>query len=125
MLSVVICHVVNGYLTAGVFNASQSVLYAVQNITNTFQMALFCVMSGYLFAKAYIDDYTKVKEEKVKIQVLNLTLLYVIWCWILGIFKILLSGSVNHEVKVIDLLMIWCRPIGVFWWLLCLLHYKL
>lgn len=117
MFSVVVCHVMNGYMTAGVFSDRSKILYAFQNIMNAYQMPLFCIMSGYLFSKAYISLDGKMNCKKIKKQILNLSILYIQWCLIMGIFKIVLRSNVNNEVNPKDILMIWCRPIGVFWWL--------
>jgi hypothetical protein len=84
-------------------------------------MALFCIMSGYLFATAYIGNDNIINIKRIKKQLINLLLLYIIWCIVLGLFKLMMPGTVNHEVKLSDFVMIWCKPIGVFWWLYVLI----
>lgn len=70
---------------------------------NSYQMPLFFTMSGFLFSKAYIQKNGQLKLTNIKNQIINLVLLYVILCWVMGIFKIILSGYVNNEVNSINL----------------------
>lgn len=121
MFSVVLCHVVNGYYSASIFPELEPVLYGIQNIANSFQMALFCMASGFLFHSAYCKEGGELKKEKVKKQILTLLSIYILWCIIMGIFKIVLSGHVNNETQLQDLFFIWCRPIGVYWYLFVLI----
>lgn len=121
MFSVVLCHVVNGYSASGVFADSNALLYGIQNIANSFQMPLFCIVSGFLFYKAYMDKEGNIKKDRIKRHIYDLISTYVLWCLIMGGFKILLSRQVNNEVTVKDLLLIWCRPIGVYWYLYVLI----
>lgn len=112
MISVVLCHVVSGLYEANLYPEANTVLYAIRNVCNIFPMPLFCMTSGYLYSKAYM--YDKGKERLLR-QIKNLLSIYILWCWIMGLFKIAMSGSVNFEVRPIDLALIWFKPIGVYW----------
>lgn len=117
MISVVLCHVVSGLYEADLYPNSNDFLYAIRNICNIFQMPLFCMVSGYLYDKAYIDKEGLIKKERLLRQIKSLLSIYVLWCLIMGVFKICMSGSVNFEVKPLDLALIWFKPIGVYWYL--------
>lgn len=121
MVSVVLCHVVSGLYESNLFPESNTWLFAIRNLCNIFQMPLFCMASGYLFSKAYISAGGGVKRDRIKRQLLSLLSIYVLWCLLMGTFKILLSGKVNYEVRPIDLFLIWCKPIGVYWYLYVLI----
>ncbi len=121
MISVVLCHVVDGFYGSNMFPESNNALYMIRNMMNTYQMPLFCMSSGYLFNKAYLTETGEVRQDRVNKQIGNLVSIYVLWCLIMGIFKIILSSSVNNEVYPVDLLLIWFKPIGVYWYLYVLI----
>ena len=121
MFSVVLCHIVNGFYRSQMFTQYGEVLYSIQKVCNSFQMPLFCVVSGFLFGKAYVNESNVVKKEKVRKQIINFAVLYFVWSLLFGIVKVFLGGSVNDVVKPIDILLIPINPIGVYWWLYVLI----
>lgn len=121
MISVVLCHVVDGLYGANIYPEASEILYTIRNICNIFQMPLFCMASGYLFAKVYIDDDGSIRKGRFNSHVKTLISTYILWCWVMGISKIALNGNVNYEVKPVDLLLIWVKPIGIYWYLYVLI----
>lgn len=117
MISVVVCHIANGFYRSQLFQEYAAVLYSIQKICNSFQMPLFCLVSGFLFGKLYITSSKNVNREKIKKQVINFMLLYLIWSIIFGIVKVCMGDSVNDAVTIVDMLLIPINPIGVYWWL--------
>ncbi|MBQ8627656.1 MAG: acyltransferase [Agathobacter sp.] len=117
MLSVVLCHVAHGLNEAGLYTNWHNLLFSIENITDMFQMPLFTVASGFVFEKIYYANKNEVNWNKLKKQLLNLCLLYVIWEIILWIVKYVMSGHVNESVSVQDLLLAPISPIGPFWYL--------
>lgn len=116
MLSVVICHVTHGLNEAGLYSQYRNFLFAIENICDMFQMPLFTAASGYIFYKVYFDN-NEVKKKKLHRQLINLTLLYLIWELILWIVKYIMSSKVNESVGIRDLLCVPFNPIGPFWYL--------
>lgn len=53
MLTVVVGHVADGYLGAGLYPAYRRVLSAAYDWVYSFHMALFFALSGFVFYKAY------------------------------------------------------------------------
>ena len=121
MLSVVICHIANGFYRSQMLIQYEQILYSIQKICNSFQMPLFCIVSGFLFGKFYLSENNVVNKDKVRKQVINFALLYLIWSILFGIVKVFMGGSVNDIVKPIDILPIPVNPIGVYWWLYVLI----
>lgn len=68
MICVVLCHVVNGFNSAQIYPASGKMMYSIQNTLNLFQMALFCIASGYVFSMVYLDDNMIPAKERIKKQ---------------------------------------------------------
>ena len=121
MLSVVVCHIANGFYRSQMYVQYGEALYSIQKICNSFQMPLFCIISGFLFGKVYISENGIVIKDKVKKQIINFALLYLIWSLLFGIIKVFMGGSVNDIVRPIDILLIPVNPIGVYWWLYVLI----
>lgn len=121
MISVVLCHVVDGLYGANTYPEVNEILYIIRNICNIFQMPLFCIASGYLFEYIYFDKDGELKKNRFIRHVKTFVSIYILWCWVMGVFKIALSGKVNYEVKPADLLLIWIKPIGVYWYLYVLI----
>ena len=118
MISVVLCHVVNGFSKAGLFiNSRGGVLYAIENITDIYQMPLFCLISGFLFFFSYVSETGELKREKVDRQILNFVGIYVVWSAIAYAAKIAFSREVNTELSPWAILFIWCKTIDFLWYL--------
>ena len=124
IICVVLGHIVKGYMDAGVFAKFTNAMYDIYNLIYMFHMPLFFMISGCLFAKAYYignPPDRMLREKSYKCQLWNLILLYIIYDVLLGVFKILFGGYVKHQVNYRDILMIWAKPIQLYWYLYILI----
>ena len=121
IICVALGHVANGYLGEGA-KAGTVIYHNVYNFVYAFHMPLFFILSGFLFRKVYISG-NEIKSDKIKKQIINLLCLYVIYCLILGVFKMIFGGFVNNKVSVKDLLLIPVKPIQLYWYIYVLAFY--
>lgn len=122
ILCVVLGHVADGYINAGMFLNNSSILNFVFKFIYSFHMPVFFFFSGYAFKLAYMEK-DSVKKEKVKKQLLNLLYLYVVFSVIQWAFKYVLSDYVNTTFSVKDLLCILIKPMAPYWYLYDLIIY--
>ena len=126
IICVVLGHIVKGYMDAGLYPENTSLMHAVYNIIYAFHMPLFFTISGFLFNEAYVVGTlpdSSIKTRSVNRQMINLLILYVGYNLLLGSSKIIFSGAVTNKVNMTDLIMIWAKPIQLFWYLYVLLLY--
>lgn len=116
-LTVVLGHVVSGYLEAGQFEAQKGFLTAVFNGIYAFHMPLFFVISGFVFSLAYLDGEGTPKKDRIRIQLGNVAAVYIGWSLLLGGLKILFTRNVSNVVLPSDLLWIPLKAIGLYWYL--------
>ena len=124
IICVVIGHVIKGSMDAGMYTNCSSWMHDIYNGIYTFHMPLFIVISGFLFNLAYVKGTqfnTKLNESSYKKQILNLAILYVAYSVLMGLSKMVLSGAVNEKITIKDILMIWAKPIQLYWYLYILL----
>ena len=120
IITVVIGHVADGYLSSDMFSDYQGIMNIIYELIYAFHMPLFFLVSGYVFWQAYYKD-GKEDKKRCNLQILNLSILYIVFSVILWAFKFVLSGNVNTTVTVTDLLMIVIKPIAPFWYLYVLI----
>lgn len=115
---VVIGHIVDGYLDASIFPEYDSFLQSVFNFIYMFHMALFFSISGMTYYIAYGNELKEPIQKRTRFnsQILNLVLLYVLYCFVNWGFKIILSKYVNKPVSYTDILFIVARPIYQYWY---------
>lgn len=126
IICVVLGHIVKGYMDADLYTQHTVLMHSIYNAIYAFHMPLFFTISGFLFHEAYIvgtvpNSY--VKTNSVNRQMINLLLLYIAYSIILGSSKMMFASAVTNKVTVMDLLMIWTKPIQLFWYLYVLLMY--
>lgn len=78
------------------------------------------IISGFLFQKAYVND-NKTNKKRIYSHAIDFLIVYVLFCVLLWIFKLLFSGSVNSQVGLRDILFIWCKPMPTYWYLYVLI----
>ena len=118
IILVVIGHIADGYINANSFPEYSSVLRGIFNGIYMFHMALFFTLSGMTYQLAYVPkEKVGTEYKRLKSQVINLLLLYIVYCFLNWIFKIVVSEyvNVNKPVSVIDILLIWGKPIYQYW----------
>lgn len=123
ILLVVIGHVMDGYLNAGMFPKHHAVMYWCFRLIYAFHMPLFFVVSGYVYQLAYIKDGKVIP--KIRLQILNVIVLYVVYSILFGGFKILCGSFTNSDVTIMDLLMIPVKSIAPYWYLYVLVLFYL
>lgn len=125
IICVVIGHIINGYMSAGLFPEHRAAMHTVNNAIYSFHMPLFFVISGYLFADVYLlyDSFgnSVADKERLKHRIINLFILYTVHSVVYGFMKMLFSSFVNHEVRISDVLLIWIRPLQLYWFLYILI----
>lgn len=124
IILVVIGHIADGYLGAGMFPEYSSFMQCVLNLIYSFHMPLFFVLSGYVFYLAYCTEQTY-KKGKVSIQIFNLVYIYIVMCCIQWIFKYIFSNNATHKLTIQDLILIPVKPIAPYWYLYVLIFYYL
>lgn len=120
-ICVIIGHVCDGYLGSGIFGADNVLLVTIFKIVYAFHMALFFIISGFLFNGAYVGTDGAIKKEKLKPQLFNIAFVYVLFSMFLWVFKLFFAQLSNKPVAVKDILFIWCKTIGPYWYLYVLL----
>ena len=86
-------------------------------------MALFMLISGYLFRTAYFDTDGQIKKARMRRQAENLIMLYVIYDIAYGLFKILCSRFTLLSTTWSDILLFPIHPINPYWYLYILILY--
>ena len=121
IICVVLGHVGNGNMwTPGISPA----FFIIYNLTNVFHMALFIMLSGVVFRSAYLGDERRPPQKgRIAGQILNLTILYILWSVLLGLFKMLFSGYVANPVTWLSIVMIPILPLQLYWYLFILIIY--
>lgn len=116
-LTVVLGHVVSGYLDAGQFDTQKRILVIVFNGIYAFHMPLFFAISGFVFSLAYLNREDKPGKARISIQLGNIAVIYLLWSLLLGGLKIVFTDSVSNLVLPTDLLWIPLKAIGLYWYL--------
>ena len=81
-----------------------------------FHMPLFMMISGFVFCTAYVREGIP-NTKRIHRQVLNLVAIYLIFSIPFGLFKIAVGKYTNKPVSLIDVVMIWAKPISPYWYL--------
>ena len=115
-MCVVLGHVADGYFSAGMYPESSTFIYSVYNIMYAFHMPLFMMISGFVFCTAYVREGIP-NTKRIFRQILNLVAVYFIFSIPFGLFKVAVGKFTNKPVSLIDVAMIWAKPLGPFWYL--------
>lgn len=122
-MCVVLGHVVDGFMTAGLFPEAASIQFGTYRFLYSFHMPLFFMISGFAFSTAYVSADGAPRWDKLRWQIPNLVAVYVLWMSLLVAFKVVFAGSVNSEVSLSALLWMWRDPYGPYWYLYVLVAY--
>lgn len=79
------------------------------------------MISGFVYHKAYFDNMDCPKKKRIIAQITNLIYMYILFSVIYGLFKIVLSAHANEHITYIDILLIWIKPLGEYWYLYVLI----
>lgn len=83
----------------------------------SFHMPLFMLISGIVFSKAFVDEDWKPKTGKILRQMLNMAIVYFLFCYIFAGFKVALSGIMARQITLYDVLAVPVRPLFGMWYL--------
>lgn len=125
IVCVVLGHIADGYLNAGMFPESKQLLHNLFNVTYMFHMALLFTLSGLTFQMAYGSKLRDSGKARIRAQVINLISLYVLYCVLNWVFKMIASGYVNQKVRAWDILLIWGKPVYPYWYFYVLIVFYL
>lgn len=89
----------------------------VCNIVYAFHMPLFMMISGYLYRKAYFTDQGEPNGKRMKRQILNIIIVYLVYSLLLGISKLPFGKYVNGPSSIADILLIPVKPFQLYWYL--------
>lgn len=128
---VVLGHVVQRLRIAAVASgcASAGVLHAVETSIYAFHMPLFFLISGFVFAMAYVDESGRVRREKVWWQAANLFLLYLVFAALFAVYLFRGQPQLVYNMGGYTglgqlLLANFYLPLGEYWYLydLCIAY---
>lgn len=117
IICVVMGHVVDGYINGSAYPSTVVEEFGIYQALYAFHMPLFFLISGFMFSLAYIDKGGKAKASKLKTQLLDIAAVYVIFSILMVAFKVLCSKFANNPASFSDLINVWWRPIGPYWYL--------
>ena len=124
IICVVLGHIINGYVSAGVFPEYKTFMRQIVNGIYLFHMPLFMILSGFTYATSYIGGRipeSSINNNSVRNKTIDLTALYIIHSLLFGAAKLFFSGYVNREISTSDLLLLWAKPIQLFWYIYVLI----
>lgn len=130
IILVVLGHVVQRLRIAAVAGgwAGAGVLQAVETSIYAFHMPLFFLISGFVFAMAYVDESGNVRRVKVRWQAVNLFLLYLIFSALFAVYLFLGQPQFVYNLGYANLgqflLSVLYLPLGEYWYLydLCIAY---
>ena len=122
ILLVVIGHIFDGYIRAGYFSEYRNFMCGGYNLIYSFHMALFFLISGFVYRKAYFTASGE-KKPKMKLQIFNILIIYFVFSVLFGLFKMLVGKYTNGDVSFMDILLIGIKAIYPYWYLYVMLIY--
>lgn len=126
IISVVIGHVVAGYMKAGSFPDTYSLQLFLFQAIGTFEMPLFFIVSGFMYAMAYFDADGRPKLNKLKWQLPNIAILYFLFTALIVAFKVFFSKYTNDQwTSWAPFFNSWHSPIAPYWYLYALFGFYL
>lgn len=120
MLLVVMGHIADGYLDAGLFPEYTGVLQTCYDIIYSFHMPLFFVLSGYTFYIAYAKN-RETGSRRMWVQTGNIAVVYLLFSVLQWCFKMVFAGQVNTVYTWKNLWMIPVRTMAPYWYLYVLM----
>ena len=123
IICVVVGHVLLGYIKANTFVEVNDYLTIAKDFLYSFHMPLFFFISGYVFSLAYVGDDGNVKRHKLKWQLLNVITIYTVFSVVIILLKLLMPNFGADKASWTDLLLLYVRPFGIYWYLFILALY--
>lgn len=120
IILVVIGHIADGYLSAGLFDKYVKAMEITCNVLYPFHMPLFFCISGFVFYIAYLKKCDE-KKKQIKLQIINNVCIYTYWSCIQWVTKMIFVSNINKPFTVIDLLLLPIKPMTPYWYLYVLI----
>lgn len=120
--TMVLGHVTGGYRLTGMYPGHPSVEILYRTIYS-FHMALFMLISGYLFYAAYFDSQGQPKKKRMRRQILNLIIIYIIYDIVFSLFKAVCSRFTVDPVTWHNALLFPVLPTAHHWYIYVLILY--
>ena len=124
IILVVFGHVIGNAQAAATI--SGTVWKIIHDIVYSFHMPLFFFISGCVNHKKGISDYKKCLKV-YGLRFVSLLIPYIVFCTLYLGLKVLTerSGAVLHPITFSKLRNIWIEPIGLYWFLYCLIIFTI
>lgn len=123
-LFVVLGHVLLGYIENAAFPNDNYRMVVLNDWIYVWHMPLFFSLSGFAFSLSCISQ-GKVLWAKVKKQVINLALIYIVFSIALGGLKMVFSGFVDNPINISEFFWTLILPNTLMWYLWVLIIYDL
>ena len=120
ILTVVLGHVLVGFNENHFF--SSMIPLSVQTWIYSWHMPLFISLSGFSFWIAFMKTGEK-KKGKLRVNSLNILVVFFVFQLVLCLFKMLLSNFVDNKLTLIDLLRNLVLPETIMWYMWLLFIY--
>lgn len=114
ILIVVIGHCSADCLASNTFPSYTNIIKVINDSIYSFHMPLFFTISGYVF-------YLSKSYYKYKLKVLDFTIIYVVWSFLMWLSKFVMGNRINNPVTIESLFKIIYQPIMVYWYLYVLI----
>lgn len=127
ILCVVLGHAALSLHTSGMFPDAYGFLNGVYDVIYAFHMPLFMMISGYMYGKAYVPGGAPDKR-RIRRRAADLGAVYALFSVLFLASKLavnrFLPGVLPEPARLYDLLMLWARPYGEYWYIyaLCLIY---
>lgn len=118
ILIVVVGHCSADCLASNTFPSYTNIIKIINDGIYSFHMPLFFTISGYVF-------YLSRSYEKYKLKVLDFTIIYVVWSFLMWLSKFVMGNRINNPVTIESLFKIIYQPIMVYWYLYVLIVFYL
>lgn len=128
IIAVVLGHTLLGYTENDAFGEYNDFFCALKDWIYIWHMPLFLCLSGYSFCLAYyrkdaLDANSRLKTSKVKRQIINLVLLYVMFSIVFYALKIPLAAFTDNKLTISDAAVNLLIPNTLMWYLWVLAIY--
>ena len=121
IILVVVSHVAERYYKFDLIPSSTPMFQMIYNIIYSFHMPLFMTISGFLFQLSYMVPAWEEKKGRYWKHWWNLAIVYTGFSILLWLTKRMFSDDLLHPVTMMDIVLIWIKPIGHMWYLYVLL----
>lgn len=122
MIAVVLGHVVQGYLVAGMFPEERTILQALFDFIYAWHMPLFFMASGYLYEMTWHERPCNIFA-RIREKFFDMFILYILFSLLFWGTKYLAASRVqmNHIITIEELSHIFVQPLSYLWFLYVLI----